>query len=422
MGRIETIAIGDELLDGRVLDSNARHAAAKTHPLGWQVGHMNVIPDAVEAIENTLSVACARADIVICSGGLGPTDDDLTRHAVASWLGVELFEDEASLKDIEAKFRAFGVRMAPNNRRQALFPVGAKILENEVGTAPAFCVEKGQTQIYFFPGVPREYKWLFERYLLPVIAPKASHFHKRTLVYFGLGESTLETRLNGLERESDLMVGYRAHFPEIHVTVSARGEQAQDRVDGFVASMQGELGKYFVGEGSTLPSLVVSALAARGLKIATAESCTGGLIGGEITAVAGASNVYPGGAVTYSNEIKTKLLGVKTGTLERVGAVSQEVAVQMAAGASRVFGAELAIAVTGIAGPGGGTAEKPVGTVHVGMATPDGLFHRKLSLRGGWGRERIRSATAHHALMIALRWLEGRLGEDAKVVRVDIDA
>jgi nicotinamide-nucleotide amidase len=422
MVKVEVLAIGDELLDGRVVDTNGAHLARELRARGMALSRVTVVSDDVAVIAAELAAAGRRCDVVVCSGGLGPTDDDRTRDAAAAWLGEGLRWEQAAYEEIEAKFRAFGVSITPNNRRQAEFPQSAQVLVNEVGTAPAFfCAHPEGLRAWFLPGVPGEYRWLLERYVLPALRPEgeARSLSRRTMKFFGRGESALEHDLAGLALPEGVMLGYRAHFPEVHVTVSAwsgaDGEGAR-AVEAASEAILGRLGRYLVAEGEEeLAERVGRLLVARGERVTCAESCTGGMIAAMITEVAGSSRYFDAGYVTYANEAKERLVGVSGATLAAHGAVSGEVAVEMARGAQAASGAQWAVAVSGIAGPGGGSAEKPVGTVELALATPAGVWRRGLSLRAGWGRVKIRQASAHSALAMLLRALEGRLQDDPGV-------
>ncbi|MEL6178934.1 MAG: CinA family nicotinamide mononucleotide deamidase-related protein, partial [Myxococcota bacterium] len=385
--RIETLAIGDELLDGRVVDRNASALASTLRERSLKVERMSVVPDVVEVIAATLAEIGARGtDAVICSGGLGPTRDDCTREAAALWLGTELVHSAEQFEAIKARFEVYGVELTPNNRRQAMFPKGATVLPNEVGSAPGFeAVGPGGLRAWFFPGVPSEYRWFVERYVLSALKPDAAtgELLRRTMVFFGLGESALEHALRDMEWPSWLTVGYRAHFPEIHVTLSAWEESTTPEAFAEVAAAVMErLGTFYLTDGpETLVERVARRLREAGATVAAAESCTGGLVSGALTSVSGSSAYLNQGYVTYSNAAKVELLGVREATLAAHGAVSRPVALQMARGVRRVSGSTYGIGVTGIAGPTGGSEAKPVGTVDLALDGPEGSWVRRLNLR-----------------------------------------
>jgi nicotinamide-nucleotide amidase len=416
--KVEVLAIGNELLDGRVTDTNGATLARELRKRGMALSRVTVVSDELQEIVEELGAAASRADLVVCSGGLGPTDDDRTRHAAAAWLGVELEFHEESWEAIVARFASIGFEVTPNNRLQALFPKGATVWPNEVGTAPAFeCRDGAGKRAVFLPGVPSEYRWLLERYLLPTLGAEGGRrLVSRSWKFFGRGESALEHDLQDIAFPAGLIVGYRAHFPEVHVTLSAwdDGDGAQERmVEQVGQQVLGRLGRFLVAEGAeSLPERLGRLLGERGQRVTTVESCTGGMIAAMLTAVPGSSGWFDQGMVTYANEAKVRLAGVSPETLGSFGAVSRQTAVEMARGGRAAAGATYGVAVSGIAGPSGGTPEKPVGTVEVAVDTPEGTYARRLALRASWGREKIRQAAAHHALSMLLRVLEGRVGDD----------
>lgn len=416
-GRIAALAIGDELLDGRVVDRNAAGLATLLRQRGLSLGRMEVVPDRIDAIVEALSRLSSAHAHVVCSGGLGPTVDDLTREAAAAWLGVELVSSAEARSRIEARFASMGRTMTANNARQALFPRGAEILWNDVGTAPGFMVEApvGGARVSFLPGVPSEYAWLIERAVLPSLLAATGATEavaRRRLVFFGCGESELEDRMGDLELGPGALIGFRPHFPEIEVTLSAPasgGESADVIVERLRERVVARVGRFVVAEGQeTLPERLGRRLMARGERVTTAESCTGGMIAAAITSAAGSSAWFDQAVVTYSNASKVQRVGVAPASLEGFGAVSEAVVLEMASGARQVAGATWALSASGVAGPTGGSPEKPVGTVWVGLAGPSGAEAVKLSLPSSWSRHRIRQATTHHALAWLLRVVEGR--------------
>ncbi len=421
MLRVEAIAIGDELLDGRVTDTNGSRLAAELRARGVKLARVTIVPDDLFTIVEALEAASGRSDAVVCSGGLGPTDDDRTRAAAALWMGASLAFDEACMGRIEARFASVGIEMTPNNRRQASFPAGARVLETEVGTAPGFeCVHEGGLRAFFLPGVPQEYRWFLNRHVLPaLLGDEAVATARCALKVFGIGESAAEHALEGLALPEGLTLGYRAHFPEIHLTLTAWGlgrEEGEARIKEGRAQLLSRLGRHLVAEGDeSLPERVGRLLGERGQRVTTAESCTGGMIAAMLTSAPGSSTWFDQGIVTYSNEAKERLASVPPALIEAHGAVSAEVVRAMARGAAAAAGADFAVAVSGVAGPGGGTPQKPVGTVDVAVHTPEGTYARHLEMRPWWGRERIRQVAAHHSLSLLLKVLEGRVGDDPKV-------
>jgi nicotinamide-nucleotide amidase len=412
--RIETLAIGDELLDGRLADTNSRTLADALAPLGLSLQRATVVDDDIDVIADAVREAAARSDIVVTSGGLGPTSDDLTPHGIARAAGCAIRVDAPTMERMRERFASRGLDMPENNRRQAELPERGRALGNEVGIAPGFVVDVGSAQVWSFPGVPREYRWLLEHRLLPEVegrvndgqGPQAGkHIERRTLRCLGITESGLGAALEELERDNpDVLVQYRTSFPENHARLVVRGVDAETvraRADALAKSAREAIGgaAYAVSEES-LPALVLEALQARDRTAATAESCTGGLVGARLTDVPGSSTSFKGGVVAYANELKVSLLDVDAALLEEHGAVSEEVAGAMAAGARARTGADFAISLTGVAGPSGGTDDKPVGTVCFGLAGPEGVRTKRRLLLGA-GREMIREL----ACAVSLRWL-----------------
>ncbi len=312
------------------------------------------------------------------TGGLGPTTDDVTTEAVANAVGARLVRDDASLDSIRRRFEKAGRTMTASNEKQADFPEGADILPNPVGTAPGFGVRIGECVAYFLPGVPREMKRMFEQQVAPRVRALApNNLFQSRLRTFGLPESVVGEKLDGVERAyPGTVIGYRAQFPEIEVKVLARAAShpaARDLCERATAEVRGRLGQHVYGESDdTYSGVVGRALRGRGWTLAIAESCTGGLVGHLLTREPGASDFLVLDAVTYANSAKSRVLGVEEETIRWHGAVSPEVAGAMAEGARRVSGADVALSLTGIAGPSGGTDGKPVGTVYIGLARPDG--------------------------------------------------
>jgi nicotinamide-nucleotide amidase len=357
-------------------------------------------------LDEALRTLSARADLVVMSGGMGPTEDDLTAECVAAALGVPLELHEPSLRAIEERFRAFGRPMTPNNARQARFPRGAEVIPNRFGTAPGFTVRLDRAEVVCFPGVPVEYRGLCEEWLLPRVAGRLGAVPAaRVVKLLGLGESAADHAMRPLmddpaNVQRGVRWGYRAHFPEVHVKWTVSGPDpaaAAAHADRILAEVRRLFGDHVWGEGKDeLPGVVVARLAARGERVALAESCTGGLVAQLLTDVAGASAVIDLGVVAYANAMKERVLGVPDDVLAARGAVSEEVARALAEGARRVAGAAWGIGITGIAGPTGGTAEKPVGTVHLALAGPGGTHTVHRVYRGD--RQRVRRAAAFEAL------------------------
>lgn len=399
------LSIGTELTRGELVNTNASWLSARLVEMGFEVHEFSTVDDDLERISSAIRRLAAHARVVIATGGLGPTTDDLTAQAVAKALGVELIRDDGSLEVIRGRFASFGREMSPTNEKQADFPAGANILANAHGTAPGFSVELASAQLFFLPGVPREMQGLFFDHVAPRIAPLATRTtHQVRLRTFGLTESRVGELLAGLEDElPGVTLGYRATFPEIEVKVLARCADARDAEELAArgsAEARTRLGAAVYGEGEdTYAAYAGRMLRDRSLTLAVAESCTGGMVGQMITGVPGSSNYLLLDAVTYSNAAKTDLLGVSAELMRAYGAVSGEVATAMAEGALRVARSDLAVAITGIAGPGGGTDEKPVGTVWLALAQADKTTHtERVKLPGD--RDRIRTLASYLALRL----------------------
>jgi len=399
--RGEIICSGDELISGRVADVNARYAAARLHQAGLLVQCITFLGDAAPLLQETLRQALRRSHFVIITGGLGPTEDDITVAAAATVLGLPLYQDEYVLRRLRECLEKRGLAWEERFARLALVPQGACILDPE-GAACGFFLRHNGTLLYFLPGVPREMRLLFDRYVLPPLLQAAAGGEavcQRTLRFFGMHETALETVAQDLcGQHQGLSVGYYPNFPETHLSLTLRGADSQKleaAMDEVTRDLAAHAGDAYLGSAE-LEENVGELLRRRQLSLAVAESCSGGLICHRITNVAGSSDYFLGGIVAYSNQAKMGFLDVPAVTLETHGAVSAATAQAMAQGAAKRFRADLAVAVTGIAGPGGGSMEKPVGTVFMGLATPAGVKTRHCRFFGS--REEIKILTAATAL------------------------
>ncbi|MBM4281133.1 MAG: CinA family nicotinamide mononucleotide deamidase-related protein [Deltaproteobacteria bacterium] len=422
--RLESLAIGDELLDGRVLDSNTRNLGDTLSALGLELQGARTVPDDRALIISALQDAVARSDVIVTSGGLGPTSDDITGECIAEAAGVGMRFDEAAYQRMQAMFDVRGIPMPPSNRRQAVLPATSRTLENQKGTAPGFVtpfVVHGRTvEVWSFPGVPREYEHLRDDYLLPALkarldGSKPQRLVRRTLRSLGLAESAIGDRLAALEHDNpDVRVQYRAAFPEIIVRLvllapaddPSAQKKVEARADALAVVAREAIGRSVFGAGDDpLEVRVLNALRRRGLTVAAAESCTGGLVQKRLTDVPGSSDVFRGGVIAYADDVKEGALGVRHELIVDHGAVSEEVAKAMAQGVRERLGASIAVATTGIAGPGGGSPDKPVGTTWFGVATARAAFavHKKLP---DFGRERVREMASATALRLLLETLE----------------
>lgn len=406
--RIEIINTGNELLLGTTLNTHGAWMGTELFKLGLRVQRQTTVPDG-EAITQAMTEAMERSDVVIVTGGLGPTSDDLTREAAAEVLGVELITDEAALRSIESFFARRGREMAADNKKQALNPVGADILPNAHGTAPGIYAPPGMSgdrlcALFLLPGPPGEMRPMFENEVIPRLRALADVDQDRqvqTLRFTGIGESDFHARLDkALTAIPDLEIGYCARPCEVDLRLIGSMSSIMQASDLAVSTFPEQC---FSHTGESLEQVVVRLLAAQGKKLSTAESCTGGRIANRITDVPGASEVFTHGFVTYSNLAKEQLLGVNKIMLETHGAVSKEVALAMAEGALARSRANIAVAVTGIAGPGGGSDYKPVGTVWIAIATPSHrMAVKKLHPQG---RELFKQATSQDALDLVRRTL-----------------
>lgn len=397
----EIICTGNEIITGRVADLNARYAAARLHESGLPVNYITFLGDNSLQFEDALLRALSRSRFIIITGGLGPTEDDITAAAAASVLQVPLHQDEVLLQRLQECFKQRGLPWEDRFARLALVPTGACILDPEA-TACGFTLKHRDTLLYFLPGVPREMQLLFDTYVLPPLLQVAAGGEivcQRTWRFFGLHETQLQHLCQGVGRlHDDLSVGYYPNFPENHLTVTVRGPDAKSleaALDELTGELAARAGNAYLGALS-LEEKVGQLLRARKLTLAVAESCSGGLICHRLTNVPGSSDYFLGGLVTYSNQAKIDLLKVPASTLQTSGAVSAPTAEAMALGAAAQFHADVAVAVTGIAGPSGGSPEKPVGTVYMGLATSLGVKSRHCLFHGS--REEIKILTAQTAL------------------------
>lgn len=411
--KAEVLTIGDELLRGEIVDSNKSFLSEKL--LGIEVEtrfHASVNDDPADMRDAFLRAA-ERSEIVLVSGGLGPTRDDLTVEVLAHTFGRKLVLHEPSLRRIEEFFARLNREMAPSNAKQALVPEGAEVLPNPVGTAPGCMLEAGRAVFFCMPGVPRELYRMMEEQVLPRVAARLGGrrgvMRAALLRTFGLGESNLEDTLKDVGREEGVLLGFRTAFPDNFLRPVARAatiEEADAKLARACAAIEQKLGPLVYTRGEvTMEAVVGGMLAERALTLATAESCTGGLIGARLTAVPGSSRYYRGGVVAYANEAKRDLLGVPEALLREHGAVSGPVACAMAEGARARLGADLALATTGISGPDGGTPEKPVGLVWIAFASKDGVEAEQMVFP--FDRERHRAITAQTALDWVRRALLG---------------
>ena len=416
--KAEILSVGTELLLGQIVDTNAAFIARRLAELGVTLYRKTTVGDNLARVSSAVREALARADIVIATGGLGPTEDDLTREAVADALSVRLVESPDVIADLERFFAARGANMTENNRRQALMPQqgAGQLIPNPMGTAPGVMFESGAKRVICLPGVPREMERMMDECVVPLIrrlqieSTGAEVIKSKVVRTSGIGESALEALIIDLAHDhSNPTVATYASGGECQVRVTARAD-SEAQADAMIRSVQSvlceRLGELVYGyDDDTLEQALGRLLASRGLTIACAESCTGGLISAMLTSVPGSSEYFHCGVVTYSNRAKVEQLGVGKATLAAHGAVSRETAVEMAIGAARVACADIGISVTGVAGPGGGSGAKPVGLVHLALADTSLPSVIAARVRFGGDREAVRNRAAKLALDLARRHL-----------------
>lgn len=408
---VEILAIGNELLLGETVDTNSATVGRRLSRIGARLVRVTTVGDDPARMAAALREVRGRARWAISMGGLGPTRDDRTREVVAEVLGRPLVLDEEQLAIVEEKFRGFGYEEMPaSNRSQAMVPEGARVAPNPHGTAPGLVIEEEGFTLFVLPGVPREMEALLESAVLPTLIEAlgegAPVVESKVVHTVGVGESALAERIDDLvEGAGPLEVAFLPRTGQVDVRLTAAGlpeAEARERLDALAAAIAERAEPWFWGfDGTTLPEAVGRALEARGWTLAVAESCTGGLLGAEITTVPGSSAWFLGGVLAYANAVKDAALGVPEAVLAAHGAVSEETCRAMARGARERLGADVACAITGVAGPGGGTEAKPVGLVFCGVETPDGTRVRRLSYPGSREVVRRRSVLAAQGMILA---------------------
>ncbi|MHB0886903.1 MAG: competence/damage-inducible protein A [Bacillota bacterium] len=403
MPTVEVISVGTELLLGQILNTHGQYLGRELAALGLDLYYQTSVGDNRARVIQAFVRAWERSDVVILTGGLGPTDDDLTKEAVAGFFGLELVEDEASRRWLEEFFIRRGRRMTPNNLKQAALPQGAKALPNPNGTAPGVLLETGGKAVLMLPGPPAELLPMFADQVRPYLIERwgggQAVIVSRVLRLCGIGESDAETRVKDiLARQGNPTIAPLASGGEVTFRLTAKAAtpaEGSALLDQAEAEMRGRLGDHIYGlDRQTLGEVVGDRMARAGLTIALAESCTGGLIGHQLTQRPGSSDYFLLGVTAYANEAKAGVLGVAAETIRDHGAVSEETALAMALGVRRVAGTDLALATTGIAGPGGGTPEKPVGLVYGALVWPGGEDVRRWEFIGERGHIKERAAFA----------------------------
>lgn len=405
MMTVELICVGTELLLGSIVNTNAAFLAEKCAGLGLSCYFQTVVGDNEKRLSGVLETALERSDIVILSGGLGPTEDDLTKEVAAKVCGKKLVLHEPSRQAILQYFEKKGTEPTDNNWKQAMLPEGGIVLDNPNGTAPGVIIETKKNKVILLPGPPNELCPMFESGVRPYLEGLTNQvICSQTVKVCGIGESRAETMVKDLiDAQTNPTIATYAKTGEVHIRVTA-GAENQKTAAKLIKPVVKELKRrfenaiYTTDEETTLESAVVELLRANGLTATCAESCTGGLLSARLVNVPGVSEIYKSGLVTYSNKAKRKLLGVKKATLQKYGAVSEQTAEEMAKGAAALTKADVAVAVTGIAGPDGGTKEKPVGTVYIACAVKGKTVVKKYQFAGN--RSKVREATVSEALVL----------------------
>jgi nicotinamide-nucleotide amidase len=411
--KLDIVTIGTELLLGFVVDTNAADIGRTLAAAGIEIGRHVTVPDRADAIRDAVRDALEHSGLVLTTGGIGPTRDDMTKDVVAELLGRRLVSDPQVLAQLEDRFRRLGRAMPAVNRTQALVPEGATVLPNPRGTAPGLWVEDARGRVVvMLPGVPHEMRGLLHEQVVPRLAQRADGrgrvVRSRMLRTTGVAESAIAERVQGIEEAiAPLTLAYLPGPAGVDLRVTAWSLEAADadrRLEAAIRGLEPLLGQDCYGEDTDLAAVVLERLRGRGMKGAVAESCTGGLLGGRLTAVPGSSDTFVGGIVAYDNAVKIDLLGVPAALLAAHGAVSEPVVIAMADRAARVFGTAAAMAVTGIAGPAGGTPDKPVGTVWLAAQVGEAVRAVRRVMPGD--RQEIRERAAQAALDLLRRLLE----------------
>lgn len=381
------LSVGTELLFGQITNTNTVYLSRHLNMLGFDVMYHYTVGDNPQRVAEMVELAFKDCDIVLTTGGLGPTQDDLTKEVACQVLGDELVMMDDVLEELTAYFKKNGRQMTENNKKQAIMPSRAKIFRNDAGTAPGFALEKDGKYIICMPGPPREMTRMFEKSVMPFLQEMSEDvIYYRMIRCFGIGESQLETSLLDLiDNQTDPTLATYAKEGECSLRIASKRrtlEEAMDAVDEMLEKVQGIIGEYIYSiDDKELVQVVCDKLLEKNMTIACAESCTGGMFAAAITDVPGISGSFHRGIVTYSNEAKMDELGVRAETLEKHGAVSEETALEMAEGLKAVSGCDVCISVTGIAGPGGGSPEKPVGLVYIGLICGDKKLCKRVQMR-----------------------------------------
>ncbi len=409
--KAEIISIGNELLSGKTVNTNATYMAQKLVEIGVAVGWVQTIADSAEAIREALDIAMKRADVILITGGLGPTHDDITKKVIAEYFGSKLVMNQEILRDVEAKFRRRGIPMPEINREQALVPDKAELMPNPVGTAPGMIFRRDGKLVFVMPGVPREMKAMMEGSVLPRLQTECEACRIRVNLFrtTGIPESVIYEKIESeLKRFASYEIAFLPRYTGVDIRVIRKGNDISDQAkfEDFQAMLEKHIGSYiYTTDHRELEEVVGALLKERNWTISVAESLTGGLVQDKITNVSGSSAYFMGGIVAYSNEAKMQFLQVREDSLKQFGAVSDVVAREMASGVRQAFGTTIAVSTTGIAGPTGATPTKPIGLMYVGLATQERVVARKFQ----FGTDRLinKQRSAQAALEMVRRAILG---------------
>ncbi len=407
----EIITIGNELISGRRIDLNSCYAAGRLTAIGIQVLRITSVGDNYEMVSDAIKKAISRSNFVIVTGGLGSTQDDITNKIVAKALNRPLILNKTAFDHIQEKIKEIGLNMNPSLEKMAWMPEGAKILDLE-GSTCGYSIKHKEVSLYFLPGVPEQMRYLLDKFVIPDILQKSKNLpfiSRKILKLYGVNEAVIAESLKDIKYSHNISIGFYPEFPEHHIVITAKGgkkEDIKEELNNIKAEIEKKLSSYiFATEDISMEYVIGQLLRKHRLTLSIAESCTGGLIGHRITNIPGSSQYFMGGVVVYSNEAKTKLLGVDPNTLKNFGAVSAETAKEMAEGVKNSIPSDIGIAVTGIAGPNGGTKEKPVGTVFIGLCSKKGTFIQRYRFFGN--RMQIKLNTSTMALDWIRRYING---------------
>lgn len=403
----EIISVGTELLLGHTVNTDAQFLSQKCADLGIDVYYHTVVGDNIGRLKEVTKTALSRSDLIIFTGGLGPTSDDITKEVVSELLNIELELNEVYLKEIEKYFNDINKKMTENNIKQAYIPKGSIVLKNDVGTAPGIFLYHNNVKIIFLPGPPKELKTMFSKYAIPLLN-KDFIIKSKVIKTIGIGESQLDYMLdNIIKTQTNPTIATYAKEGQVDITITAKGKNVEN-VDFLINNMTNEVSK-IIGDyiysfnGESLEESFFKLLKKNNMKVSFCESCTGGLITSRFTRIPGVSQILDRGIVTYSNGSKIEELGVKKSTLDKYGAVSEQVAVEMAEGLLKKTNVDIAISTTGIAGPLSDNSEKPIGLVYIGVAVKNNSYSKEFKLKGN--RESIQNKAANFAFNEGRKYL-----------------